>query len=288
MFKALSSLRLQKTARVAWRLVLQNAPLLPRMVGLHLDLEKPARGLAALAVFTLGLLWVCDPGLSLGAASAAFAGAVTLRFGFLFASFVPAGIAARFAARFGIERGYGAYRTVLDLLLFAQRASFLALVCATAEAPAGPLGVALMIVGALMLPLGVGVSVWATRTVGLDAWYYRDLFIGRRNAGLERRGPYAFCRDPMYLVGPLAGYGLALLALSPIALFAAGLNQALLLVFNDVVERPRLRVANSVFMETRYRYELAQSLLGFDPRTELARRVHSEPAATADAGPRAA
>jgi hypothetical protein len=85
----------------------------------------------------------------------------------------------------------------------------------------------------------------------------------------------------MYSLGPLAGYGLALLALSPIALLAAGINQALLFVFNETVEQQRLRQANRIFVETRYRYELAQSLLGFDPRQELAQRVHQpgQPAA---------
>jgi hypothetical protein len=83
------------------------------------------------------------------------------------------------------------------------------------------------------------------------------------------------------------GYGLALLALSPVALFAAGINQALLFVFNELVEQPRLRRANSIFVETQRRYELARSLLGFDPRQELAQRVHLDPASepgTVDAG----
>jgi hypothetical protein len=81
----------------------------------------------------------------------------------------------------------------------------------------------------------------------------------------------------MYTLGPLAGYGLALLALSPLALFAAGVSQALLFAFNELVEQPRLRRAHSIFVETQRRYELARSLLGFDPRQELAQRVHLDP-----------
>jgi hypothetical protein len=88
----------------------------------------------------------------------------------------------------------------------------------------------------------------------------------------------------MYVLGPLAAYGLALIALSPLAFFAAGLNQALLLVFNDMIEQPRVRHANRIFVETRYRYELAQTLLGFDPRKELAQRVHATPSDASDAG----
>jgi protein-S-isoprenylcysteine O-methyltransferase Ste14 len=229
-------------------------------------------------VLGLGLLWLCAPGLNSSApAIACFVAALALRFGFLFASFTPRGVAGRRCARFGVERGHTIYSMALDLTLFAQRASFIALVCATAREPRGAFGGALQILGFLMVPVGVGATVWAARTIGLDACYYRDLFKGSRNVSLEDGGPYAFMPNPMYGLGPLSAYGLALLALSPIALFAAGVNQALLFVFNETVELPRLRRANSIFVETQRRYELAQSLLGFDPRQELAQRRHSEP-----------
>jgi protein-S-isoprenylcysteine O-methyltransferase Ste14 len=282
MFATLSSVTLRKLALVVRELLSQNAPVTARVLGLRLEPQQPACGLASLAVFSLGLLWLSAPGsISTGSAVACFLAALALRFGFLFSSFIPAGVAARLRARLGVERGYVTYAAALDLLLFTQRVSFVALVCATARAPGGFFGGALMAFGFLMVPLGAGVTVWATRVVGLEAYHYRDLFTGSRNASLEKRGPYALCRDPMYSLGPLAGYGLALLALSPIALLAAGINQALLFVFNETVEQQRLRQANRIFVETRYRYELAQSLLGFDPRQELAQRVHQpgQPAA---------
>lgn len=279
MFASLSSVRLQKLTFVAQEVLARNIPIAVRLSGLHLKADQPARGLGSVAVLTLVLLWLCAPGLnSTGSAIACFTLALALRFGFLFASFTPRGIAARLRARLGIERGHTAYSMALDLSLFAQRASFLALVCATARESSGPFGAALQVLGFFLLPVGVGVTVWAARVVGLDAWYYRDLFTGTRSVGLESDGPYGLCRNPMYTLGPLAGYGLALLALSPIALFAAGVNQALLFAFNELVEQPRLRRANGIFVETQRRYELARSLLGFDPRQELAQRVHSDPA----------
>jgi protein-S-isoprenylcysteine O-methyltransferase Ste14 len=288
MFATLSSVRLQKLAFVAREVLERNAPIALRLSGLHLKAEQPARGLGSLGVLALGLLWVCDPGLSSGgSALACFLAAATLRFGFLFASFVPRGIAARLTARLGVERGHAVYSMALDLLLFLQRASFIALVFATARESSGPFGAALQVLGFLLVPVGVGATIWAARIVGLDAWYYRDLFTGSRNVSLESDGPYALLPNPMYALGPLAGYGLALLALSPVALFVAGLNQALLFVFNELVEQPRLRRANGIFVETQRRYELARSLLGFDPRQELAQRVHLDPAsqpASLDAG----
>lgn len=288
MFATLALVRLQKLALVARDVLERNAPIALRLCGLHLKSDQPARGLASAAVLTLGLLWVSDPGSSSGGAAIAFfIAAAALRFGFLFASFTPRGIASRLTARLGVERGHAAYTMAQDLVLLAYRASFIAMVCATARESSGPFGGVLQVLGLLMLPVGAGATIWAARVVGLDAWYYRDLFTGSRTVSLENDGPYDLCPNPMYTLGPLVGYGLALLALSPVALFAAGVNQALLFVFNELVEQPRLRRANSIFVETQRRYELARSLLGFDPRQELAQRVHLDPASepgTVDAG----
>jgi protein-S-isoprenylcysteine O-methyltransferase Ste14 len=145
------------------------------------------------------------------------------------------------------------------------------------------MGAALVSLGSVLVAVGVAITLSATLVVGLDAYHYRDLFTGSRSSRVECSGPYALCQNPMYTLGPLAGYGLALMALSPIALLAAGLNQALLFAFNALIEQPRLRSANSIFVEAQYRYDLARSLLGFDPRPELARRVHSEERTLADA-----
>jgi hypothetical protein len=274
MFATLSLVRFQKMACVARKVLAENAPIALRLAGVDLKPEQPVRGLASAGLLALGLLWLCAPGLnSSGAAIACYLVAVALRFGFLFGSFVARGIAPRLARRFGVERGHATFATALDLVLFAQRASFIALVCATAREPEGPFGAASQVLGFSMVPVGVG-----ARVVGIDAYHYRDLFMGSRHVSLESDGPYALCSNPMYTLGPLAAYGLALLALSPFALFAAGVNQMLLFAFNETVEQPRLRRANGIFVETQRRYELARSLLGFDPRQELAQRRHLDAA----------
>lgn len=282
MFATLSLVRLQNLALVARKVLAENAPIAARVCGLHLKLDQPARGLASLGVFALGLLWLATPGsISSPAAIGCFLAAVGLRFGFLFTSFVPNGVAPRLAARFGAERGHPIYAAALDLLMFTQRVSFVALVCATAREASSVFGGALQVLGLLMALAGAGVTVWATRVAGVDAYHYRDLFT-RRSTSLESSGPYLYSANPMYALGPLAGYGLALLALSPIALLAAGLNQALLFAFHETVEQPWVRRSHSIFIETQRRYELARSLLGFDPREELAQRQHwtsDEPAA---------
>src|SRR5262245_58511931 len=224
MFLTFHSVRLPKLGLVHRELA-QHAPTAARVAGLQLNAEQPARLLGSAGILALGLSWLIVPdALSSAAAIACFLVAVSLRFGFLFASFARRGIASRLAARFGVEQGHAVYGMTLDLLLFAQRVCFIALACATAREPSGVFGHTLQGLGLLMVPAGVGATIWAARSVGHDAYHYRDLFTGSRSVSLVEGGAYGLCDNPMYSLGPLAGYGVAMLALSPIALLAAGIN----------------------------------------------------------------
>jgi len=276
MFATLPGVRLQKLALDSRKAVARAAPLALRLSGLYLPPDTLTRKATSLVALAPGLLWFCALGCdSVTAAVACFSVALVLRFAFLFASFIPRGVAERLTAQLGTERAHASYAFLLDVLLVAQRASLVALVCATAREPNGAFGVALQVLGVLLIPVGIGATFWAARTAGLDAYHYRDLFAGSRQVGLVDDGPYALLPNPMYTLGPLAGYGLALLALSPLALIAVAVSQALSFTFNEVIEQPRLRRANNVFVETQRRYAIAQSLLGFDPRQELIQLRHT-------------
>jgi hypothetical protein len=87
---------------------------------------------------------------------------------------------------------------------------------------------------------GTLVNVWATRVVGLDTYYYRDLFAGGSTGELSSAGPYRVFRNPMYGVGQASGYGAALVSLSPAGILATLLNQMTMYLFNELVERPHL------------------------------------------------
>jgi len=247
------------------------------MAGLAYSRRQPLRGLVALALTALGMLWLewADE-LSARFAISSFVLTFGLRYAYLFASFNPDGIAPWLKARFGSERAFSLHESLLTALLFAQRSSFLALLYTTERPASGPIGTLLVSAGALLTLVGLGVSIWATRVVGIDNFYYRDLFMGPQHVSVELRGPYAFLPNPMYGVGQLAAYGLALLALSPIGLVAAALNQVTLYLFNDAVEQPRLRAATNIFMETQLRYALSRTLIN-DPRSDLQRRRSSRP-----------
>lgn len=98
-------------------------------------------------------------------------------------------------------------------------------------------------VGGLLMFVGISVKLWATWLVGVDTFYYKDLFLRRAAGQLVGRGPYRVLSNPMYGVGQLQGYGYALLAVSPLGLLAAGVGQLLTYAFFFAVERPFVRAA---------------------------------------------
>jgi len=151
---------------------------------------------------------------------------------------------ARTIARLGEERAFRSYETLAGLMFLNQG---LGVGCMAAlhfprweqAVPASlvlALGVALFVVGLL-------VKLWATLTVGVDAYYFRDMFLTRPLASACDGGPYRFLRNPMYSVGQLQGYGYALLYGSLPGVVAAAAGHLLIYVFYAVAERPFVRSA---------------------------------------------
>jgi len=272
-------IRMQHSLPRAWHVLTESAQTAAGMSGLAFPRRQPLRALLSFALLAIGVSWYdWADDLSGRTAIACFVLLFGLRYAYLFASFSPDGIAPWLKARLGSERAFSLHESVLAVLLFAQRASFLTLLYVTARPASGPVGTVVVSLGALLTVVGLGVSLWATRVVGIDTYHYRDLFMGPQHMSVELRGPYAFLRNPMYGAGQLAAYGLALLALSPIGLVAAALNQVTLYLFNDSVEQPRLRAATSIFMETQLRYALSRTLVD-DPRSDWQRGRSSRPPA---------
>ncbi len=149
-------------------------------------------------------------------------------------------IPARLVARLGEDRAFRAYETVLGIMFLNQGLG----VGCMSTLPEGliPLPRApLLVAGALMFGLGLVVKLWATLVVGVDIFYYRDMFVGRALGPICHGGPYRFLRNPMYGLGQVQAYGYALLYCSSTGLLAAATGHFLIYVFYLLVERSFVR-----------------------------------------------
>lgn len=143
-----------------------------------------------------------------------------------------------FTRRWGPEQGFRRFRRIAAFIMNNDGVSF-AILCIvswdTLTLP--PARAALIIAGAFLMVLGGVTKFWAARTLGERAYYWHNFFTTDR-APLNTRGPYRFLKNPMYTVGYLPLYGLALFTMSLPGLVAAVFDQAAILMFHRWVEQP--------------------------------------------------
>jgi protein-S-isoprenylcysteine O-methyltransferase Ste14 len=92
-------------------------------------------------------------------------------------------------------------------------------------------------IGVVLILIGGGVKLWARRTLGPQAYYWRNFFAPEEHVS-QPRGPYKYLDNPMYTIGYLQTFGLALVLDSAAALVLAAFMQIAVLLFYRVVERP--------------------------------------------------
>lgn len=167
-----------------------------------------------------------------------------LRQGFLMASFGPTGIATQLKTMLGEDKGARAYEGMTALFFCVRSYSFSLLVQQTAflNAPSllsyKPLLIGL---GCTMIGLGLVVNTWAFMAIGRGAYYYLDMFYGRFLQAFSDGGIYRFLANPMYSLGQLPAYGLAVLYGSWVGLVFAMANQLCCYLFYYWAEKPHIQ-----------------------------------------------
>ena len=101
--------------------------------------------------------------------------------------------------------------------------------------------IATLTIGGILAIVGAGTKLWAARTLGADAYYWHNFFEPDAAIGPVASGPYRFISSPMYTVGYLHTYGLALMLRSFPGFLAAVFSQVAILAFYFIVERPHFR-----------------------------------------------
>jgi protein-S-isoprenylcysteine O-methyltransferase Ste14 len=139
----------------------------------------------------------------------------------------------------GVEEGFARFRRTASVVMN-NDALTLVLVCVMTRGTLG-LGLAPVVtavVGGGLILSGVLTKLWAARTLGLKGYYWYDFFIHPEEAEYKAEGAYRFLSNPMYTVGYLPCYGLAVLLDSWPGLLVSFFAQVAILLFYLVVERP--------------------------------------------------
>lgn len=143
--------------------------------------------------------------------------------------------------QWGLAGGFGRFRRGASIVMVLDAVSFVA-VCLVGwgTLPAVLPRAAGVAAGVALILLGVGTKLWAAATLGDKAYYWYNFFEPAAPtipAAPAVTGPYRYLKNPMYTVGYLQTYGLALVTGSLSGLVASVCDQAAILVFHWRVER---------------------------------------------------
>ncbi len=157
-----------------------------------------------------------------------------------------------FTRRLGAEGGYRRFRAITTILMNHDAASF-AVLCwvgrgtlDTTLTPAADIAF-----GVFLIVGGLFVKAWATATLGSGAYYWRSFFVPQQSGRYSVAGPYRWFVNPMYTVGYLPLYGLALALHCWDGLIAAAFAQACILALCVLVEEPHNRALRDAAGHTR-------------------------------------
>jgi len=140
--------------------------------------------------------------------------------------------------RWGIERGFARFRRGAEIVMALDAVTFVALcLVGWGTLPPAVPRVPAIILGVMLVVSGVGIKVWAARTLGDKAYYWYNFFAPDLPVAPAVTGPYRFLRNPMYTVGYLQTYGFALVTGSLSGLGASLFDQGAILLFYWCVER---------------------------------------------------
>jgi len=144
--------------------------------------------------------------------------------------------------RFGRAEGFRRFRRTVALIMNHDAFAFVVLCIATRNTWHLALPqIATVAIGSGFAIIGLGTKLWAARTLGSDAYYWHNFFDPDAAVGPVSTGPYRFISSPMYTIGYLPTYGLALMLRSLPGLIAAGFAQIAILSFYYLVEKPHFQ-----------------------------------------------
>jgi protein-S-isoprenylcysteine O-methyltransferase Ste14 len=167
----------------------------------------------------------------------------TVYIGFIFLVLPENGFRVKWIATQGEERAYLYYEGFLAFAFFHNGVSLSYISLSSAgtgywgdiSRPA-TLGVFLF-----LLVVGLVAKIWSAYVVGIPIYYWKDMFLGRKIGNFIVSGPYKYLDNPMYGIGLLQVYAMAVYYNSLFGLAFGAINQFLVFLFYFIVEKPFIR-----------------------------------------------
>lgn len=91
---------------------------------------------------------------------------------------------------------------------------------------------------AVLFTVGMGIKIWSAYVVGIPIYYWKDMFLGKKVCDFVVTGPYKYFNNPMYGIGQLQVYAIAIYYNSIYGLIFGAINQGLVFLFYFTLEKP--------------------------------------------------
>lgn len=172
-----------------------------------------------------------------------FAGSTLVYIVFIFLVLPERGLRLALTKKFGEEQAYLYYEGFLAFAFFHNGASLTFISQSSIGSGYwGDLPQVIVLGGVVILfSVGLIVKIWAAYVVGIPIYYWKDMFVGRKVSDFVVTGPYKYFSNPMYGIGQLQVYAIAIYYNSVYGLIFGALNQALVFLFYFTVEKPFIR-----------------------------------------------
>ncbi|MEC8979463.1 MAG: methyltransferase, partial [Candidatus Thermoplasmatota archaeon] len=147
------------------------------------------------------------------------------------------GIKRWMISKFGEDRAWLGFQVILGLMFFNVGTG----ISAAALHQQGAFALPPLVMWALLVPMfiiGFVIKFWSTWVVGVDVYYYKDLFHEKSHKQWTEAGPYKWLSNPMYGIGYLHSYCLGIMLGSLWGLFYAAICHLSIFVFYQIAEKP--------------------------------------------------
>jgi hypothetical protein len=168
-----------------------------------------------------------------------FAFTTLVYIGFIFAVLPEKGLRLSMIKKFGKEDAYLFYEGFLAFAFFHNGAGLTFISQSSAGSGFWGSCPQLYVFGLflVLLLLGLVTKIWSAYVVGIPIYYWKDMFLGRGICEFCASGPYKYLTNPMYGVGQLQVYAIAVYYNSIYGLLFGAVNQALVFLFYFVAEK---------------------------------------------------